>query len=43
MADPAAMTRSDRDDLAKVIRLRMKVTKASLETLASDRRAEVEA
>ena len=43
MADPAAMTRSDRDDLAKVTRLRAKVAKASLDTLALDCRAEVEA
>lgn len=37
------MTRSERKDLADVIRMRARVTKSSLETLAADRRAEVEA
>jgi len=39
----AMMTRSEREDLSRVVRLRAKVTKASLETLAADRRADVEA
>jgi len=39
----ALMTRKERDDLAKVVRLRAKVTKASLDTLAKDRLADVEA
>ena len=43
MNEPDTMTRSEREDLARVIRLRAKVTKASLDTLAADRRAEVEA
>lgn len=37
------MTRSEREELGKVVRLRARVTKASLDTLAADRRAQVEA
>src|SRR5688572_19090800 len=37
------MTASERKQLADVVRLRARVTKAGLETLAADRRAEVEA
>jgi hypothetical protein len=40
---PSIMSRKERDDLAKVVRLRAKVTKASLDTLAKDRCADVEA
>jgi hypothetical protein len=37
------MTSKERDELTKIIKLRMRVAKASLDTLAADRRAEVEA
>lgn len=40
--DEAMMTRTEREDLGKVVRLRAKVTKASLETLAKDRCADIE-
>jgi hypothetical protein len=36
------MSKAERDELAKVVRLRVRVTKASLETIAADRRADVE-
>ena len=39
----AMMTQSEREELSKIVRLRAKVTKARLETLAADRRADVEA
>lgn len=42
-ADAALMTRAEREDLSKVVRLRARVTKASLDTLAADRQADVEA
>ena len=39
----AMKTRGEREELSKIVRLPAKVTKARLETLAADRRAEVEA
>jgi len=36
------MTRTEREDLSKIVRLRAKVTRAHLDTLAATRKAEVE-
>ena len=42
MPSDTTMTRSEREELAKIIRLRAKVTKAGIETAAADLRADVE-
>ena len=42
MTTEMRMTKADRNELAKVVRLRMKVTKTAVESLAADRKAEVE-
>ena len=42
MSEATTMTRRERQDLSEIVKRRGRVTKASLETLAADREAEVE-